>query len=79
MQEIEKQIDWRIQSVKKGLDSDFGEDKSFNINAWDTNDDGEVIAYDIGYIMALKYVKCLIKEIKENKNEQTIKSRKISI
>ena len=72
MQEIKKKIDSAIQSVKKGLDSDFGEDKSFNINAWNTNNDGEVIAYDIGYITALTYAKSLIKNNISNHIDELI-------
>tara|TARA_Y100001937_G_C7134394_1_gene339204 strand:- start:6024 stop:6401 length:378 start_codon:yes stop_codon:yes gene_type:complete len=74
MQEIEKHIDNAIQKVKEGLNFDFGEEFStyFNIDSWESNNDGEIIAYDVGYIMALRYIKSLIKNNISNHIDELI-------
>ena len=75
MQEIEKQIDSAIQSVKEGLRSDFGGEYKDYISE-DTypsyDNHGEIISYDIGYITALTYAKSLIKNNMSNHIDELI-------
>ena len=67
-------IDETIKSIKEDLSRDFavfGED--FDIDDWDTHSDRECLAYDIGYINGLRWVKKnLCDPLKAQ--EETIKS-----
>lgn len=59
---IKYKIDNLIDIVQTDLNNDFGGTWGcFNVDEWESNNDGEDIAYDVGYINALRYVK---KEIK---------------
>ena len=51
-------IDETIKSIEDGLSRDFCEDEEeFDIDGWDCYHDEETIAYDIGYINGLRWVK----------------------
>jgi len=68
MDKILKKINELLHDLHNGLDEDYGNGASFKIDDWETNNDGEVISYDIGYINACLYIKKLIEEQNNDQN-----------
>jgi hypothetical protein len=53
---VEDLINKNLHSIQNDLDEDYGDGKSFDVDSWETENDSEIISYDIGYMNALKYI-----------------------
>tara|TARA_X000001388_G_scaffold23845_1_gene16323 strand:+ start:728 stop:1024 length:297 start_codon:yes stop_codon:yes gene_type:complete len=53
---VEDLINRILHDIQNDLDSDYGNGKSFDVDSWETENDSEIISYDIGYMNAMKYV-----------------------
>lgn len=70
MKKIKEHINKMLHSIQNDLDNDYADGKSFDTDSWETDNDGEIISYDVGYMNAMKYILKNIDYWKTNSEEK---------